>query len=170
MDDILRAFLETQFAEGEQLAAESDLLDVIPVDEQRLLASFSCRGLIRDAAGTVREHDHFEVGIRFSDEYLRRVDPALVATWISPAEIWHPNIRMPFLCLGPIAPGTPLTELLHRIYEVITGQNVQMDEHDALNHDACAWAREHRARFPLDTRPIKRPTSTSQPAETGAAC
>lgn len=156
MDQILKSFLETQRAEGLQLAAESDLLDLVPVDAQRYLAIFSCKGLVRDTNGDIREHSHFEVGIRFPDDYLRRVNPAMILTWLAPDEIWHPNIEAPFICLGSIAPGTPLVELLHRCFEIITLSNVTMHEGDALNRDACAWARRNRERFPIDPRPIKR--------------
>lgn len=156
MDEILNSFLKTQLEEGHGLAAESDLLELIPVDAQCYLAIFSCKGLVRDANGEVREHDHFEVGIRFPDDYLRRVNPAVVLTWLAPDEIWHPNINANFICLGHIVPGTPLVELLHRCFEIITLENVTMHEGDALNRDACAWARRNRERFPVDPRPIKR--------------
>jgi hypothetical protein len=36
-----------------------------------------------------------------------------------------------------------------------------MREHRALNHDACAWARNHTHRFPVDRRPLKRRVRTS---------
>jgi hypothetical protein len=31
-----------------------------------------------------------------------------------------------------------------------------MREDDALNKAACAWAREHQDRFPVDRRPLRR--------------
>jgi hypothetical protein len=156
MDEILKDFLNTQRAEGMQLAAESDLLDLACGDDQHYVASYSCKGLVRDGAGDVHEHDRFGVGIRFPDNYLRAVDPAEILTWLGPKEIWHPNVRYPFICIGDIAPGTTLVDLLHRCFEVVAFDNVSMREDDALNLPACAWARRNRDRFPIDRRPIKR--------------
>ncbi|MCR9096664.1 MAG: hypothetical protein NXI30_20770 [bacterium] len=161
MDEILNSFLKSQREEGLRLAAESDLLELIPADDSCFVAIFSCKGLVRAAEGEVRERDHFEVGIRFPEDYLRYVDPSVVLTWLSPSEIWHPNIRAPFICLGHIAPGTPLVDLLHRCFEIITFDNVTMHEGDALNPHACAWARHNRERFPVDTRPIKHGSSNA---------
>jgi hypothetical protein len=156
MDKILNLFLQTQRVEGAKLAAESDLLELSAIDDQHYIATYTCKGLVRDAAGVVHEHDRFGVGIRFPGNYLRSVNPGEILTWRGPAEIWHPNIGVPFICLGSIVPGTPLVELLHRCFEVISYQNVTMREDDALNPPACAWARRNRDRFPVDTRPIKR--------------
>lgn len=162
MDEVMKAFLETQEVEGMRLAANSDLLALEAIDRRCWVATFSCRGLVRDAAGEVREHDLFGVGIRFPDDYLRVVNPAEILTWLGPKEIWHPNIKTPFICLGPIATGTPLVDLLHRCFEVISCENIVMREDDALNPPACAWARRNRDRFPVDTRPIKRGAPAAQ--------
>jgi len=156
VDEVMNDFLETQDVEGMRLAADSNLLDLEAVDRRCWIATFSCKGLVRNAAGAVRGHDLFGVGIRFPDDYLRVVNPAEILTWLGPKEIWHPNIKTPFICLGRIAPGTPLIDLLHRCFEVITFENIVMREDDALNKPACAWARRNRDRFPVDTRPIKR--------------
>ena len=43
-----------------------------------------------------------------------------------------------------------------QIHEIVTWQKVTMREDDALNHAACQWARANRARFPVDSRPLKR--------------
>jgi hypothetical protein len=154
VDDILKLFLETQQREAMQLAAESDLLEVSVLDLQHLIATFRCRGLVRDARGEVREHEHFTVGIFLPETYLRVVNAAEILTWFEPSEVWHPNINPPFVCVGKIAPGTPLVDLLHRCFEVISFENVGMG--DALNQPASAWARRNRERFPVDARPIKR--------------
>lgn len=156
MDEIVNLFRKTQYDEGMQLAAESDLLELQSLDDRRYIAVFSCTGLVRDASGNVRKHDQFGVGIQFPDNYLRLANPGEILTWLGPKEIWHPNIRAPLICLGNIVPGTPLVDLLHRCFEVITFENVTMSENDALNAPACAWARRHRDLFPIDTLPIKR--------------
>ena len=36
-----------------------------------------------------------------------------------------------------------------------------MREDDALNREACAWARHHADRYPVDRRPLKRRTLTA---------
>jgi hypothetical protein len=154
VDNILNLFLETQQREAMQLAAESDLLELSVLDLQHYIATFRCRGLVRNAAGEVSEHDRFTLGIWLPDTYQRIVNPAEILTWFEPAEVWHPNVMPPFVCLGKIEPNTPLVDLLHRCFEVITFENVGMG--DALNQPAGAWARRNRERFPIDARPIKR--------------
>jgi hypothetical protein len=114
----------------------------------------------------VREHDRFAVGIRFPESYLRGTNLGEILTWLGPREVWHPNIRPPYVCVGRIDRGTPLVDLLHRCFELITFENVTMREDDALNPDACAWARRHRQRFPIDPRPIK--WRSAQPVPRGA--
>jgi hypothetical protein len=160
-DLVLEGFLARQREAGSALAQESDLLDLVPLDgppTQRYRAKFSCRGLIRSPDGEIREADHFEVGIWFPADYLRRVEPLEVLTWLGPRQIHHPNIsdRVPLICVGRFGPGTALVDLLYMCFEVITYQKVTMREDDALNHDACVWARQHQHLFPVDRRPLKR--------------
>jgi hypothetical protein len=162
-DRVFSNFLERQREEGMALAAASELVDLRPLDSApsaAYLARFNCTGLVSHN-GKILEHDDFLVGIRFPDSYLRQFDTARVLTWCAPHEIWHPNIRTPFVCVGDMQPGTPLVDLLFQIHEIITYHNVEMREHRALNHDACAWARNHTHRFPVDRRPLKRRVRTS---------
>ena len=163
MDTITKLFLETQQRDAIELAAESDLIEVTPLDLQRLVITFRCHGLVLDARDRVREHDYFRVGIWLPESYLREANPAQILTWLEPAEVWHPNIRSPYVCLGKIAPGTPLVDLIHRCFELISFENVTMREDDALNGPACAWARRNRERFPVDRRPIKRQAAGATP-------
>ena len=162
-DRVLNNFLERQREAGMALAAASDLIDLRALDSApstAYFARFNCTGLVR-YQGKVVEHDDFLVGIRFPDSYLRQFDTARVLTWCAPHEIWHPNIRTPFVCAGNMQPGTPLVDLLFQLHEIITYHNVEMREHNALNHDACAWARNQSHRFPVDRRPLKRRVRTS---------
>ncbi len=159
-DKILSSFLRRQKEEGEALAAASDLLSLRALDSepcQRYLATFRCRGFVR-RDGQVQESDHFEVGLAFSDDYLRFVDLLRTLVWLGPRDIFHPNVsdRVPVICLGAIVPGTPIVDLLHRLHDLITYRKVTMDENDALNHEACVWARDNQHRFPIDERPLKR--------------
>jgi hypothetical protein len=167
-DHVLRAFLSRQREDIEALVAESDLVRVEPLagdPPSRYVVHFACKGLLRQADGTVVEGDHFAVGIAFPSDYLRRVEPVLVTTFLGPRNAFHPNISdvYPFICIGPIAPGTPLVELVSRCFDVITGKRVTMDERNALNHAACQWSRDNRERFPIDRRGLKRRTSDRRP-------
>jgi len=158
-DEILAGFLERQLAEGMALAAESDVLTLLPIGRplpQRYVADFRCRGLVSLESGAIVEADHFVVGVTMDDDYLRAVDQFRVLTCLAPPGIFHPNVtaNAPFICVGRVVPGTPLVDLLYRCFEVITYQRVAM--HDALNVDASAWARSNMHRFPIDDRPLKR--------------
>lgn len=163
MDPILKLFLEAQQRDALALADASDLLEVKALDLQHYLVTYRCHGLVREPDGAVREHDRFRLGIWLPESYLREVDPSQILTWFEPATVWHPNIRPPWICLGKIAPGTPLVDLLHRCFELISFENVTMREDDALNRPACAWARRHRELFPTDRRPIKRAAAEAAP-------
>ena len=163
-DKIFAAFLQRQFEEGRALAEASDLLELYPLSTvdgeppQTHIARFLCNGLVRSGDGEIVEASHFEVMINFPSDYLRRADPFQVLTWFGPPNVFHPNIsdRAPFICVGKLAPSTPLVDLLYQCFEIITYNKVTMREDDALNVDACRWAREHQERFPIDRRPLKR--------------
>ena len=158
-DRVLTAFLARQREEGMALAAASDLLELVPVDGalgQRYLADFRCTGLIQTESGQIVEADRFVLGIWFPHHYLREADPFHVLTWLEPRRIFHPNVSPPFICVGRLAPGTPIVDLVYRCFEIVTYNKVTMREDDALNREACAWARRNQHRFPLDRRPLKR--------------
>jgi hypothetical protein len=159
-DKILEAFLRRQHEEGMALAKASDLLDLLALDgppPQHYVARFRCKGLVRTDAGDVVEAERFEVGIWFADDYLCEADPMRVLMWFGPRRIFHPNIsdRVSVICVGRLAPGTPLVDILYQCFEIITYKKVTMREDDALNKDACVWARRNQDRFPVDPRPLK---------------
>jgi hypothetical protein len=159
-DKILDAFLRRQYGQGMALAAASDRLDLVALDgppPQHYAARFRCKGLVRTDAGDIVEADCFDVGIWFPDDYLCDAKPFRVLTWLGPRRIFHPNIsdRAPFICVGRLAPGTPLADILYQCFEIITYNKVTMRE-DALNKAACAWVRRNLHRFPIDRRPLKR--------------
>jgi hypothetical protein len=106
----------------------------------------------------VREAEGFHVGLFFGAEYLRTVNPFETVALLGPLNTYHPNVAFgaPFICLGHIAPGTPLVDLLYRCYEVLSYQRLTPREDDALNKEACRWARANQQRFPVDRRPLKR--------------
>ena len=77
---------------------------------------------------------------------FRTFDTALLYLFISPTNIFHPNVAPTvappsFICIGRIAPGTSLCELIFQVYEVLTYAILTPREDNALNRDACAWAR-----------------------------
>ncbi len=162
MDNVLEGFLRTQFDDGMVLAAQSDLFDLVPLDPPPLVrhyvACFHCTGLVRAPSGEIVEANQFAVGIAFPDDYLRRAEPSQVLTWLSPRSAFHPNIsdRGPFICVGRMGPGTSLVDLLYQIHEIITFNKATVDERNALNFDACQWARANAHRLPVDRRPLKR--------------
>ncbi len=159
-DRILEAFLTRQQDDGLALASESDLLTLAPIGQPatRYVAEFTCTGLVEQSPGEIAEAERFAVGIWFSSTYLRVADPFQVLTWLGPRNIWHPNISAtaPAICVGRLAPGTGLVDILYQVFEIITWNKVTMREDDALNRAACQWARQHRDRFPVDRRPLKR--------------
>ncbi len=163
-DRIMEGFLSRQYEAGMQLAGESDLLDLIPLatpTPNRYIAHFTCSGLIRSRRGEILEENDFAVEIWFPDDYLRSRDRSLpyrVLSWLMPRSIWHPNIsnELPLICVGRLTPGTDLVTIIYQVHEIITYNKVTMVETDALNKEACAWARRNLHRFPIDRRPLKR--------------
>jgi hypothetical protein len=159
-DKVLDAFLKRQYEEGNALDADSDILDLRPLDgpaPRRYVAIFNAKGLIKSGSDIV-EADRFAVGIRFPTDYLRHVDVGQVLTYLGPhPEPWHPNIhsRAGVICVH-IQPGTGLVELLYNCYEMWTW-NLYATGDEGLNHAASQWARsQDPSRFPIDTRPLKR--------------
>ena len=160
-DPILTAFLQAQFAEGVALAGSSDLLELLPLGMEegpadRYVAMFHAKGLVRQATGEIVEASDFAVGIHFHEDFLHTADPPRLLTWIGPPNVWHANIRPPFICVGRVSPGASLSWLLHQIHRVITYNKKTLREDDALNPAACQWARLNLHRFPVDTRPLRR--------------
>ena len=154
-DPIFAAFLRAQREAGMELAGASDLLDLEALDDDRYLARFRCKGLVRERDGQVVPASEFHVGIWFPSNYLRHVHPPEVLTWLYPLNAWHPNVLPPAICAGSITPGTELVDLLYQCFEIIT--YVNWAPHDALNGAASQWARNTKQyTFPLDDRPLKR--------------
>lgn len=158
-DPILKSFLKRQYEEGMALAASSDILNLVPLRDMpptQYVLEFHCKGVTR-VGETIGSSDVFAVGLRFPPDYLRRVvNAGQILMWLHPSTIFHPNIGSGFICCGQIRPGTGIVDLAHRVFEIITFQKLTPDEHDALNRDACVWARQNMQLFPVDDRPLKR--------------
>lgn len=155
MDGVLAYFREAQALLARQLAAESDLLDVDVLDPAHIVARYRCRGLVRAGSGAIEVADDFVAGFYFGSDYLRGQHPMSVVTWLAPHHVWHANVRAPAVCVGPIEPGTPVDELIFRVWDLITWNNATIVEREALNPDACVWARHHPEALPVDARPLK---------------
>jgi len=158
-DKILEEFLARQYQEGMALGAESDILNLMPMNgprSNRYIAEFFCRGLVQDDAGEVAEFNRFAVGIWFPDDYLRRLDMSLIVTYLGPApRPFHPNIRGTLVCTH-ITPGTPLVDILYNCYELFTWR-LKNTSDEGLNHAASQWARhQDPSWFPIDRRPLRR--------------
>ena len=170
MDRVREGFLVRQREEGLALARSSDLLDLRPLGgsaPEKYIATFHCRGLVRGGDGRIVIAERFQVGIRFPSEYQRHADTFEVLTWLGPANVWHPNVhhRSPHICIGWLTPGTSLVDILYQIFEMITYNRYNTVERNALNHDACAWARRNSQRFPIDRRPLKRRAAAAPAAK-----
>lgn len=158
-DPVFSAFLRTQRQNGLALAAASDLLQLQPEpgeEPRRYIAHFSCEGLVRLPDGKIARANSFLVGIQFPTDYLRTVDPRVVATILQPLNAcWHPNVGEDGrLCLGHLPPGTGLTEILFQIWDVLTYNRYAAS--DGLQPEAMEYARQNRHLFPIDRRPLKR--------------
>lgn len=164
MDHVLAGFLEQQLEQGTALAARSTLLELeqrggaLP---DRYVARYACRGLVRTPGGEIVEAEGFSVGIWFPGDYLRTVNPFVSVTYLGAAggRGFHPNLGpgpdgRDVICVGHLAPSTPLVDILLQCFEIFTWQKVTMREDDALNHDACVWARAHLDRLPIDRRTL----------------
>ncbi len=158
-DPVYRGFMERQAAEGLALAEESDLLDLhIPeFCPPHFVAEYHCTGLVREGDGEIKEANLFEVGIWMPPDYLRKANTFESLRIFTPNN-WHPNISRehPLICIGRLAPGTTLVDILFQAFEILTYQRYNPREDDSLNKAACAWARENQHRFPIDRRPLKR--------------
>lgn len=157
-DRVYESFLAEQQEEGLALAATSDLLDLAPIGPKparRYLATFRCKGLVKNRNGEIATAERFQAGIHFPPDYLRCANPAEVLHWMTP-EAFHPNIRFPMICIGRLKPGTQLADLLYQIFDLVSGKKRTLREDDALNPEACEWARNHPERYPVDPRPLKR--------------
>ncbi len=160
MDRVLNLFLGKQLEEGMALAAASDLFELQPLRSgdgppQHYIARFRCHGFVENQ-GQISKADRFDVGIYFPDHYLREANTVEVLTWLHPANVIHPNIRPPFICVGErfMRPGTKLVEILYQVHAIIT--YAKWAAHSPLNESAAQWARLNQHLLPADNRPLKR--------------
>ena len=155
-DPIYATFVSKQASLlGELARLNPGLLGIRQPAANAWFLELHCKGLIRQPGHEVQERDCFHVGVLLSPDYLRRVEPTTVSM-LTP-HVWHPNVNGPAMCLGRIRPATPISDLVIQIVEILCYLNYTPVEHDALNAEACQWARNHTGRFPLERRGIHLP-------------
>jgi len=156
MDAILGSYLEEMEAEAMALVSRSDLVELFPMGSspnQQFVVRYNCTGLVDTPEGIV-ETPRMDIGVSFPLDYWERANPAEVITLLEPNNVFHPNVRYPFICPGHLTPGTTLTDIIMQCFEIYTYQKYNVREDDALNSKACGWARRNVDRFPIDDRPI----------------
>lgn len=167
IDKVFEGFLVDQHQKGMDLSAASDIFSLAPMAGDppfRYLMEFKCPTLVR-VDDEVQVTHQSVVGLNFRPEHLRKpVDSAYLLTILHPREAFHPNMKSPFICLGAVEPGIGIIEIIYRVYEVLTFMKYTSVEADALNHDACIYARQNVEQFPLDTRPLKRSNPDGGPS------
>lgn len=163
-DKVYLGFLEKSFSQAKQLEADSDILTILYTKDNppsRFLLQFDDIDYLTQNEETGRVaivSEPLLVDVCFPSDYLRSTDPQLylrVVTLLNPG-FFHPNVRLPFgaICLGhDFLPGTLLSDLAFHIYEIITYQNMTVDERDAFNPSACRYLRQ----YPEVLRKMRRP-------------
>ena len=154
MDRMLEVFLNKQHETAREMSARGDLLEISWPSPQHAVVELRCIGLVRAPDGRIVEHDYFAYGVHFADHHLRWVQQESFATLLSPLTFWHTNARaipgVPagVVCLGHVAPGTEIDDVVYRLFDLTTYENYAPQENDCLNRSASAWARAHTADFP----------------------
>jgi hypothetical protein len=167
MDPVFQTWLKRQFEDAQAISDSSDVVKLEaesgPRVPRRYVAHFSAPTCIKESV--VKRALGFSLLFRFPDEYLRTaVNVGQVVNVLSPSTIWHPNAHFPFICTGRVKPGTPLVVLLQRAYDILTYKKMTLDEADALNPAACAWARSNMQLFPLTRAALQRVSETRSTA------
>lgn len=153
-DNVMQSFLQQVCAEARALSMQSDILTIVnPEDDpvpSKVLAYFHGVPHLRRCPDGAVEHvaqGSIVVGIAFPCDYLRSTDrwmPLQLISLLAPATFFHPNVKAPVLCPGSqLTPGMSLTGLIYHIYDILTYRNINTDERDALNPEACRYFRQH---------------------------
>ena len=148
MDSVFRLFLENTHAEATEFAARSDVLKIVPVGEfppSTYACNFHVQYLERLSGGTVEIHPGpVRCVIHFPSDYLFSTDPKFymrVASVITPNFV-HPNVVRGIVCLGGgFAAGTPISELIWLLFQIVSYRNCTLDERNAMNAEACRLIR-----------------------------
>ena len=164
MNEVNEAFLLGQLMGIDTLCKSSDRLFSSPYGFSEggaptsYIFRLTCRSPVKvDGVIQIAEREHL-ICVAMPDDYLQIAhDPGHILCLLEPRTLFHPNIIGPMICIGDIAPATPVVDILVRTYEVLTCQRINMREKEALNHAACEWARH--AKLPLQTDSLVNPTA-----------
>jgi hypothetical protein len=162
-DTIFSAFLESEAGKLVDLCTNSSRLSckLIQADETLppsiFVVEMKCRHLVRQDKQVRPSSEPCVIAIQLPADYLRTggPHPGQILSLLTPRNCWHPNLRFPYICAGPIAPGTSVVDLVFRCYEILTYVKFTPREDNSLNWEACRWARAHMADFPLESRPLR---------------
>jgi ubiquitin-protein ligase len=155
MNSIRSVRLGNEFERLKKLDSESSLFKIMATrgdPPESYLLSFNLRSLVKNENGEIVEYD----GVHLVEIFCppRYPSDAVRILFLDPANIFHPNILCPVICLNRWIPSMFLDEICHRIAAVVGYRMFTMDENESLNRDACVWARHHQDRFPVDTRSL----------------
>ena len=148
MDDVFRLFLENTHAEALEFAARSDVLQIRPEKSDPpyiYYCEFQASFLGRLPDGTVGiQPGPVRCLIRFPSDYLLSLEPRLymrVASVLTPNFV-HPNVFGGVVCLGDgFGPGTPISEVIWLLFQIVSYRNCTLDERNAMNAEACRLLR-----------------------------
>ncbi|MDA1077395.1 MAG: hypothetical protein O3A63_22010 [Proteobacteria bacterium] len=163
IDRILESFLQQQGVLVQAFCDGSSRLhcELIQTDESLppnlFLIRLTCQHTLFEGDEIIVSDEPCTFAIHMPEDYLRRPNPnpGRILSLIEPRMCAHPNMQWPFICAGSIAPGTDAVDLILRVHDLLTYNQFTPREDDALNQQACRWAREHMKDFPLETRPLR---------------
>lgn len=153
-DPIYEGFLRDAHRTSQALFDASDLVAGEWLTPQHLVLHLSCHGLVKTPEGRIQVHAESAVGLHLPSNFLSWVDPMSVVTVLAPHGSFHPNVRAPVACIGPIEPGELIDSLIYRVFDLVSYNNFTTDERDALSFEACQFARSRIELFPVDGRPL----------------
>jgi len=133
-DAIYQRFMERQRVEGLALAESSDILSLFipPMSPPHFVAEFSCKGLIRDSAGEIKEANRFRLACgsqRITCAVQIRLRWCACLLQVYGIQML---VRISFDMHGRITPGTPLVDILFQIYDILTYHKFNPREDDSL--------------------------------------
>lgn len=167
-DKILHRFLQNSFLETKELEKNSDVFSIISWNDDPPSQFFLAFKDINYLSKNVQKNEvrltksPVFVNVFFPPDYLRSMDPNLnlKIVRILNADFFHPNIKQPlgFICLGHnFLHGSSMCDIIFHIYDIVTYQNITVEERDALNPEACRYCRANPGILQkLHNQPLRR--------------
>lgn len=117
---------------------------------------YDCKGIERVSGGQPYYRQHHLVKLELTGRYP--IEEPLMH-FITP--VYHPNVsaRNGLICIGKWYPAKTLDQLVLMIGDMIQYKNY--GSNDPFNGEAAVWAAENNHLFPVDTRNLLTPGSTS---------